>query len=1754
MHRRAVLLSALLLFVLLAGVAQAPAFPVTSETVVVGSTNGISGAQTEDDIFESMTEADTASDPITYPGTETITDGLDCGGTFPTDIQSSNDVRICRDEELTNTTDLNVNPDAQTIVLATQTGGTFPTCVQANDNVYCIYDEGIASSPNEDNFPSTQTIVTGTQTGGTFSSCVTSSDNTYCTYQEAGASTDISPDTQTLNLGTQTGGTFAGCLQTDDNVYCVYQEAVAGTLNQDYFPGFETIVIGSRTSGTFPTCIQTSDNTYCTYAEAGTISTFDVFPDTQTLTLGTQTTGTFPTCLTADDNSFCSWQEGVAGSSVQDYTAGSQTIVKGTQTGGTFPGCAATSEDTRCIYQEADQAGAPTILNVDTQNVIKGTQPSGTFPTDVNSDNGVSITYREANQAITGTIAFDAAAESERTGTTDPHTWTHTPVGTPRAIVVMTSHGVTATHHVLSCTYGGVSMTLVTSATDTANEPGAVRLFFLGASIPTAAQTVSCDLDSATADDIHFVSMSFTATSDTEVVTSDVDQENQANPSTTLAFGGRRSISTMIFYSGAISPPGTTACSGSSACTLSHTMDQGAFGDSTAYQTTAGTTDEVMGWTQASDDVAVAYAAISEIATAPDYELEVQYDWTTETCTGTRRLTVNGWHTTTEDILVQVYDAAESNPTTRITITATADGTTYTYDLSAAAPDEWDSGNPTIRFLGNTESGDSTQTDLLLDYVVIQCILAADYEVEVKYDWTGVSTTGTEWRLFVEGREGVTNPETISVKICTSGESCVPETTVCSISSTTESTYNCGTLSADQRDGGNPSIYFIDSNQAESSQSTFEIDQVYIRRTFNFYGLTIQHDWTATVAPADSYLLRLRSCDIPSPCGQAIVEPESFPVQVWDWGASLWNTRLTINGQTETQYDYALNVAGCPVSVCEVNGLGNVRIRYIGSDETATDEGQSSVTTDLELVRRTVTTDYQIEILYDWTGISTSGNSWTLIEECKRVGNPEDALIQVASWPGPTWNTRYVCNQNADTTYSSYALTTNELNGGSPSVRVLYNATLDASQSTWDLDYVAIRRNYNVYDANVVHDWTATVGAADTYTFRIQAFRSDTENWVVEFWDFQDLNWNPTAITISSGTETLYTEALVATCGGGADDCERDSSGNVKVRFTTASATDETQSTMSIDIEVVRRFGDYQIEILYDWTGISTSGNSWTLWVECKRVTNPESALIQVANWPGPTWTTAYTCDQNVDTTYSTFTLNTNQLNGGAPRVRTLYEATLDQSQSTWDLDYVKVVRNYNLYQMEVQYDWTDTIPLVDILQLNVRAFRTGDSENPAVDVWDWEDLDWNLNRIAISSGTETLYTYTLSSACGAGADNCERSSTDDVRIRFRESTNDETVTTLSLDEVWIDVIDQNYKLDVRYDWTGVPACDICRLTVEAQRTNDTETINVDVLTPPATWNTRLTITTATDFTQTYDLSGPEYNSGNPAIRYRDAGGVGGSATRVQTDLLQIQSIVTSFALDVRHIVSGITGDNPVLDVKGRLAAAGENFDISVWDFTGSSWTLWQDSTFTTTNTKVTRTLLATEISGGEVRVRFTDDTPTDDAASVLQIDLTLVTTSGDGEVRPGRSTTWRTVALHPTAVADFPIGNAVQFRVNAFGNDTTVEPIVFWDFGDGTWAMGLNPKHAYPMPKLARVYEVRVVLCDRTSVPSQSMFFNYFGEFDPQERMFTAGICKAERFSVVVYSPVLLLLLLMVPAALFVTTRGIVYADRKRQRMEARS
>jgi hypothetical protein len=218
-------------------------------------------------------------------------------------------------------------------------------------------------------------------------------------------------------------------------------------------------------------------------------------------------------------------------------------------------------------------------------------------------------------EAPVAEVAFDAATESVRTATTDPYTFDHTPAGTPAAVVLTAVHGTSSTDHISTVTYGGVSMSRVVRATDTATEPGAAEIWFLGKSVPTGTQTLSIDLTSATTDDFHFVAITLTSGGGgVEVIDSDSVSADQANPSVTLQYGGRTAIAVGSLYGGGADG---SAFAPNANCTTVHDHDLGNFYSETIRQTTPGTADFAIGGTAASDDVAYVAAAFSRMRSAP---------------------------------------------------------------------------------------------------------------------------------------------------------------------------------------------------------------------------------------------------------------------------------------------------------------------------------------------------------------------------------------------------------------------------------------------------------------------------------------------------------------------------------------------------------------------------------------------------------------------------------------------------------------------------------------------------------------------------------------------------------------------------------------------------------------------------------------------------------------------------------------------------------------------------------------------------------------------------------------------------------------------------------------------------------------------------------------------------------------------------------------------------------------------------------
>ncbi len=203
---------------------------------------------------------------------------------------------------------------------------------------------------------------------------------------------------------------------------------------------------------------------------------------------------------------------------------------------------------------------------------------------------------------VTDTTGLDTTAGNR--------TFTHTPIGTPRGVVVVI--GCTGTTSpVTGVLYGGVAMTFVQSAVDT-SEAGSIWIYFLGSGLPTGAQTVT--LQGCTTASKFCTCSTVTAASgmDTKVYGS-VGQDTLTSADPNAILLNNRSRNSLIYggvHGGAAAPTSYAVGSG---YTLQHSADYGQLSARTSRLTTAAAfASRTYNWTAISDDWCVAAIAIGE--------------------------------------------------------------------------------------------------------------------------------------------------------------------------------------------------------------------------------------------------------------------------------------------------------------------------------------------------------------------------------------------------------------------------------------------------------------------------------------------------------------------------------------------------------------------------------------------------------------------------------------------------------------------------------------------------------------------------------------------------------------------------------------------------------------------------------------------------------------------------------------------------------------------------------------------------------------------------------------------------------------------------------------------------------------------------------------------------------------------------------------------------------------------------------------
>jgi len=217
-------------------------------------------------------------------------------------------------------------------------------------------------------------------------------------------------------------------------------------------------------------------------------------------------------------------------------------------------------------------------------------------------------------------VAYDATSESH-TGTTGSvsqasFTWNHTPVGTPRGVLIyVINSGPTSADNVTSVTYGGTAVPAVTggAAVDTATEPGRAAAYFLGSGIPTGVQAVVVNRTNNT-DVLYAVMATVTAAADTEVTGIVLQQENQTPVEANVTDGSPGTNS--VRFGGAHNGGSANPVAGANSTNING-IQFAARGAGMVRETVAGQGSRPVGFsTGAADDWAAVLLAVREAVAA----------------------------------------------------------------------------------------------------------------------------------------------------------------------------------------------------------------------------------------------------------------------------------------------------------------------------------------------------------------------------------------------------------------------------------------------------------------------------------------------------------------------------------------------------------------------------------------------------------------------------------------------------------------------------------------------------------------------------------------------------------------------------------------------------------------------------------------------------------------------------------------------------------------------------------------------------------------------------------------------------------------------------------------------------------------------------------------------------------------------------------------------------------------------------------
>lgn len=213
-------------------------------------------------------------------------------------------------------------------------------------------------------------------------------------------------------------------------------------------------------------------------------------------------------------------------------------------------------------------------------------------------------------------IGYITIQEFTTSGTRTDDTLSFVSGGSSRGMLLLSIHASTATDRIPdgNVTYAGTNMPRFDRAVDSSGEPGAVYGFFLGSGVTQGDQDCVVTYNASNATTIVHYLIQLSGAADLEVITSSKVEGDAENPSATPAKGGVSAFAFGILFSG---HDAVTSHAPVTGLTEPQTCDFGSQTGSVVYETSGpSTSDQAVGWTATSEDVALLAVVIREAAAA----------------------------------------------------------------------------------------------------------------------------------------------------------------------------------------------------------------------------------------------------------------------------------------------------------------------------------------------------------------------------------------------------------------------------------------------------------------------------------------------------------------------------------------------------------------------------------------------------------------------------------------------------------------------------------------------------------------------------------------------------------------------------------------------------------------------------------------------------------------------------------------------------------------------------------------------------------------------------------------------------------------------------------------------------------------------------------------------------------------------------------------------------------------------------------